>query len=203
MADAETEPLTDPAAFTEQYLKVYQRLTLVAAGITGEPQSAEDIVQEAAIVAFRKIEHFIPGTHFAAWMAKIVQGCALNLRQKNRGRRTFATDPAVLAQIAQRGHALDESGPLCPQTGVISPDQTCFDDEVLGCLQLLTPEARSCLLLRVVQQLTYAEISELLQIPEGTAMSHVHRSRIVLRKHMTREAAAEEATGPCADPKVR
>ena len=202
-ANVETERLTDPAVFAARYLEVYRRLTLVAAGITGEPHSAEDIVQDAAVVAFKKIEQFVPGSHFAAWMVKIVEGCALNSRRKTRDRRTYPMDPEVLGQIHQSSKPLTEPRPLFAQTGEISPDQTAFDDEVLHGLQLLSGEARSCLLLRVVERLSYAEISELLQIPAGTAMSHVHRSRIALRKHMTGERTPGEATAECVEPKVR
>ena len=44
------------------------------------------------------------------------------------------------------------------------------------------PMARACLLLRAVQDLDYSELSRLLGIPEGTAMSHVHRARNALRR---------------------
>ena len=44
--------------------------------------------------------------------------------------------------------------------------------------------ARACLLLRTIEQMEYAEISRLLAIPEGTAMSHVHRARQHLRERL-------------------
>ena len=44
--------------------------------------------------------------------------------------------------------------------------------------------SRACMLLRAVHQLSYREISELLGIPEGTAMSHVHRTREALRDRL-------------------
>jgi RNA polymerase sigma-70 factor (ECF subfamily) len=44
--------------------------------------------------------------------------------------------------------------------------------------------ARACLLLRTLEGMPYARISELLQIPEGTAMSHVHRTRQFLRERL-------------------
>jgi RNA polymerase sigma-70 factor (ECF subfamily) len=43
---------------------------------------------------------------------------------------------------------------------------------------------RTCLVLRVVHGLAYSEISSALDIPEGTAMSHVHRSRLALRERL-------------------
>jgi len=62
---------TDPQSFAAHYREAYPRLTLVAAGVTGDRQSAEDIVQEAAVIAFEKAARFTPGTNFGAWLAEI------------------------------------------------------------------------------------------------------------------------------------
>lgn len=178
--------MTDPAIFAAHFQDAYRRLTLVAAGVTGERQAAEDIVQEAAIVAFEKVEQFQPGSMFSAWMAEIVRRCALNYRRKVQHRRTYAADPAIIAEV-QRDASIEERSPIARNGGELAPDQTSFDDEVASALQTLSVEARSCLLLRVIENLTYAEISELLGIPEGTAMSHVHRSKSALRKQLSNE----------------
>ena len=53
---------------------------------------------------------------------------------------------------------------------------------VLQALRQLPDVARTCLLLRVVREMTYAEIAAALDIPAGTAMSHVHRTRKKLRR---------------------
>ncbi len=68
--------------------------------------------------------------------------------------------------------------------GSLPADQTSFDDEVLAALDNLEATARACLLLRVVLDMPYAEISRILDLPAGTAMSHVHRARRVLSDHL-------------------
>lgn len=182
--------LSDPAVFAAHFQESYRRLALVAAGVTGERQSAEDIVQEAAIIAFEKVDQFQPGSKFSAWMAEIVRRCALNYRRKIQHRRTFAADPTVLAEIHSHDASSDESSPIARDSGELTPDQRSFDDELSYALQTLNVEARCCLLLRVIENLSYAEISELLDIPEGTAMSHVHRSKSALRRQLSSEPAA-------------
>jgi RNA polymerase sigma-70 factor (ECF subfamily) len=185
--EAGPPPPADPQGFAARYRDAYHRLTLVASGVTGERHSAEDIVQEAAIIAYEKIHQFAPGTNFAAWMAEIVRRCALNHRRKTQQRRTFAADPAVLGQMNQQATAQDEPWPIVHESGQIVAGQASFDDELTGALATLGEEARSCLLLRIVEKLSYAEIANLLQIPEGTAMSHVHRSKAALRKRLSHE----------------
>jgi RNA polymerase sigma-70 factor (ECF subfamily) len=74
------------------------------------------------------------------------------------------------------------------------PDQEHFDDAVMRALRQVDETPRACFLLRTLMRSSYREISELLGIPEGTAMSHVHRSRATLRQALEADVAFE----PCA-----
>ena len=180
---------TDPQSFAAHFREAYPRLALVAAGVLGHQEAAEDIVQDAAIIAFRKAKEFVPGSNFAAWLAEIVRRCALNQRRKTQHRKTFAADPARLAQMNDQVAAGPGPSPISTRSGEILDDQAAFDDELVGALNQLSEDARCCLLLRTVEQMSYAEIAALMQIPEGTAMSHVHRSRTVLREILSRRTS--------------
>ena len=69
--------------------------------------------------------------------------------------------------------------------GELAPDQSAFDDRVLAGLHELSEPQRACLLLRTVLDLSYREVASTLEIPEGTAMSHVHRARQTLREKLS------------------
>lgn len=187
--------LADPQGFAALYRAAYSRLALVAVGIVGDRAAAEDIVQDAAIIAFQRSADFTPGTNFCAWMAEIVRRCALNYRRKAKHRRTYPADPAVLSRVERP--TLPSSGlpSLASKSGEILEDQAAFDDELVRALNQLAPEARCCLLLRAVERLSYAEISALMRMPEGTAMSHVHRSRTALRRSLSSREPAASAAG--------
>lgn len=157
----------------------HSRLACIAIGITGQRDIAEDILQQAIAIAIEKNSTFESQEKFLAWLAGIVKNCALNHRRKVYRRKTHATDPNNLSMV--ESHDLVET-PVNPTTGQLVPLQNSFDDDVNKALQRLTPEARSCLLLRTVEQLSYREISSLMSIPEGTAMSLVHRSKQTLRE---------------------
>jgi len=75
--------------------------------------------------------------------------------------------------------------------GELKPEQEAFDDKVLTALMQLSSVARAALLLRTVLELSYTEIAETLDIPAGTAMSHVHRSRKLLRSTVLDEQTSE------------
>jgi RNA polymerase sigma-70 factor (ECF subfamily) len=170
--------------FIAQYRQAYPRLTAIAAAIAGDQVQAEDIVQEAAIIALEKLDEFEPGTNLVAWLAEIVRRCALNYRRKTQNRKTYATDPAGLVQLAQSSTFGLAASPIADQTGDLLAEQSAFDDEMIVALGRLSHDARCCLLLRTIQKLSYTEIAEIMQIPEGTAMSHVHRSKSELRNRL-------------------
>ena len=166
--------------FASQFQAIHRRLWLIAAACVGDRTQADDIVQEAAIVAFRKRHDFKVDTNFHAWVARIVRHCASNYNRKVAGRRTYATDPGSLDQVPER-QANNQS----------NDDRRSFDSDVLGlddemrhALEGLSEVARCCLLLRVVDGASYADISDCVGIPEGTAMSHVHRSKKVMRERL-------------------
>ena len=77
--DADPLNTIDRQYFAAQFRVVYPTLWRIAAGMIGDRTHAEDIVQEAAIIALDKLDSFTAGTNFAAWMAAIVRRCALNL----------------------------------------------------------------------------------------------------------------------------
>lgn len=184
----------DPELVAAHYRKAYPSLHLIASGIIGDRTHAHDIVQEAFVIALEKSSHFAAGASYVAWLSGIVRRCSLNYARKVRGRRTTAADPDLLAQTKE-GDVVDQtSWPISGRTGELVDSQLDFDDETMHALGVISAESRCCLLLRVVQNLSYAEISELMQIPEGTAMSHVHRSKRQIRRLLEQRTADTEAT---------
>ena len=63
----------------------------------------------------------------------------------------------------------------------MAPGAEPFDDDLLRALGGLDETARGCLLMRVVMDMPYKEIALAMDVPEGTAASHVHRARAALR----------------------
>jgi RNA polymerase sigma-70 factor (ECF subfamily) len=164
-------------------------LWCIAAAIVVDRALADDVLQEAAMIALGKLSQFDARTSFTAWMAQIVRFVALN---HARSRQRQAAAPLESAEY-QRGTSMrPDSPPTVSSTpissrGSLVVDQDAFDDRVISALHSLDETARSCLLLRVLVDLPYKEIAHSLDIPEGTAMSHVHRARTHLRQRLTDE----------------
>jgi RNA polymerase sigma-70 factor (ECF subfamily) len=161
--------------------------------VIGHPDGSEDIVQQALAIAIEKDESFQSEGQFVNWLAGVVRNCALNQRRKKSRRRTRSADPELMSIIEGAAKPLTSSQLSDAPADMLAESQMVFDDQVLSALQQLSAEARACLLLRTVEQLSYRDISKLMHIPEGTAMSHVHRSRLKLRQLL---ADRETDAGP-------
>ncbi len=171
-----------PVDFAAQFEASFRTLWLVAVGITGDRAGAEDVVQEAALLALGKLDKFEPGTNFRAWMAQMVRYVALNHARKRQKHRASALGSDV-DESALAGASIQKALNLGGR-GELPADQGFFDDQVIRALNSVSDVARACLLLRTIEQMEYSEISKVLQIPEGTAMSHVHRARQHLRERL-------------------
>ena len=184
------------SAFATELAASYSRLWLLAAAITRDRGEAEDVVQEASLIALRKIGQFEVGTNFHAWMSKIVRLQAYNVVRKRAGRQTVAVDPTAIDRTHQPAQDSDggQDGML-DHRGELAADQPHFDDAVVGALGEISETARACLLLRICEQLSYAQIAEMLEIPAGTAMSHVHRAKAMMRDKLKRTGLREDERG--------
>jgi RNA polymerase sigma-70 factor (ECF subfamily) len=181
-------------AWTDEYVAHYSRMVLIAAAVSGQRMAAEDIVQEAALIAVKKKGLFRPGTSFSAWLADIVRKCALNHRRKVSRRGTIPFDPHALAEVPDTNSP--RSDPKKDPAHETNSWQPWFDDQVWAALGQLSPDARCCLLLRTVHGLSYAEIAQTLNMPEGTAMSHVHRGRAAMRQALVNNKTVQPGLTP-------
>lgn len=200
-AQTATENRAAGLDFAAEFERAFRGLWLIAVGIVRDPVLAEDVVQEAALIGYRKRAQFQAGTNFGAWMGQIVRHTAMNQARKRWTRREAPLEG--VGEMPERSGA-SEAGELgaeatlrMSRTASVAADQHWFDDAVVRALQAVSETARACLLLRTIEGLSYSEIAAILAIPEGTAMSHVHRARAAMRQQLAPEyeRAGRESLG--------
>lgn len=176
--------------FAERFRASFRVLWLLALAIVGDPHLAEDVVQEAGIIALGKLNQFRPGTNLTAWLGRIVRNVALNQARKHRKHRGSGLDPAALEyddssepEVGRPVPSLHSARDATRAAANRSRDEE-LADLIMRAVHGVSDVARACLLLRTLEGMEYARIAELLNIPEGTAMSHVHRTRHYLRKQL-------------------
>lgn len=154
-----------------------------AVRLTGEPDAAHDAVQEAYLLALRHFDQF-KGDNSAislAWLLAIVRNASFkHLRQRKRGTMLSIDDELLAVESASGG--LDRQQDR--------PDAICIDGDreqrVQAALRDLPFAYREVLILREFEELSYAQITEVLQIPAGTVMSRLARARVRLKAILER-----------------
>lgn len=166
--------------FESLFREASPRLLAIAIAICKNRDSAQDLVQEAGLIAWRKRSDFAVGTNFGAWVGQIVRNLARRHNRDTGRRAVLSLDESSLPSRDGLTRGAETTVNLPPDGSLSSEaigDQLGIDDEMAKALRGLSEDARSCFLLRTVGGLSYDEIAQTLDLAHGTAMSHVHRSR--------------------------
>ena len=161
-------------AFEAEALLSLDSLYRTARRLTREPADAEDLVQETFLKAFRAADRFEPGTNLRAWLFTILHNTARN-RVRDRVRDTVSVDSEAVERAAEQpppGGAVETPETLMLRA-TLAPDIQAAIDE-------LPASFRQAVWLRDVEEFSYAEIADMLEIPVGTVMSRISRGRRML-----------------------
>ena len=153
----------------------------VAYSLTSHDANAQEIVQEAAILAFRHFDSFEQETNFKAWFMKILKNCFLmSVRKLKRHPQTV--DLSDLADSFLYSHAVQADLHSKTPNPAEAMLQHATAVELSKALNELPAEYQLVAVFYFVDELTYQEIADTLDIPVGTVRSRLHRSRKMLQK---------------------
>lgn len=147
-------------------------------------QVAEDVFAAAVLAAFENLHKFRRGTNFRAWMYRIITNKVF-VANRHTGRTFDRLDDAGGEQIPEPERI--------PERDVLADPGAVLDelsDEVMLAMRKLSENERACILLRGVEEFSYKEIAEILEMPVGTVMTHLSRGRAKLRKELAEYARA-------------
>jgi RNA polymerase sigma factor (sigma-70 family) len=165
------------AAFDEVFLPHMAEAYRLAQWLTGSASDAEDIVQEAALRAFRGIKNF-GAVNARAWTLTIVRNTAFSWLTKNKPRTVvFLNDLSATEQ-----QELEHEGPHGARAETPEEITLLKADaaEVQKALAQLPAQFREVIVLREINQMNYRDIAEITNVPIGTVMSRLSRGRHLL-----------------------
>lgn len=170
-----------PPAFRQQLLGAIPRLRRYARTLVFDPATADDLVQTALERALVHWRQFDPRRELVLWLLAIAHNAWLDSLRRDRHLDVVA--PERMTEAMDREHRHE------PDIGL--------QIDLVAALSRLSPDQRAALMLVAVEQLSYAEAAEVLQVPEGTLMSRVSRARVALRAFL--DGTARPAPGARAD----
>ncbi|PID84979.1 MAG: RNA polymerase subunit sigma [Chloroflexi bacterium] len=164
----------DGTAFAELVRRHQTAVFNVAYRLLGRRQDAEDVTQEAFMCAYRALDTFDVERPFAPWIKRITTNLCYNWLNKERTRPTvFAADLSREGEEAADFEELAKS-PTTPEQTLTKAEQA---DQVRAALLQLPPRYRVVVELRHFQDLSYAEIAEIVKRPLSTVKSDLFRGR--------------------------
>lgn len=142
------------------------RVHRAALGMLGDEQVAMEVAQESLLRAYQARDRYDPERPFYPWLYTIVKNRCRDVRAKQR-RRAFTG-------LEEHRHAHAGPTPLAEATSAQARIR------VREAMEQLSEEHREIISMRHFQDLSYAEIGEVLGVPQGTVMSRLYRARKAL-----------------------
>lgn len=170
-----------PDTFCRQLLDTLPRLRRYARTLVFDGAGADDLAQATVERALAHWHQFDQRRDMVVWVLSIAHNAFLDGRRRDA--RLTVADPDELQRAQDRA-----GGDPGPDVGLRL--------DLLAALQRLSAEQRESLLLVCVEQLSYAEVAEVMQVPVGTVMSRVCRARAAMRRFL-------DGTATVAAPALR
>lgn len=179
--------------FERQLTAVLDQAYGTALRLTGSAADAEDLVQDAALLAHRGFKGFTAGSNFRAWFYRILLNRFYsNYRRQRRAGVSVDLDETPELYLYQQAAA---SG-VTPDADTATALVDRLDGELVQkALDALPEEFRTVATLYFMQDLPYQEIADMLDVPIGTVRSRLHRARRMLQKALWEVAAERGIVG--------
>lgn len=176
--------MAEQSDFAEVALPYLDQLYNSARGMTGNAADAEDLVQETYMKAFASYDRFIPGTNMRAWLYRILTNTYISeYRAKARRPRMSSTDDLIDADVVDADLAV-VSAEAEALSGMV-------DSTIREAMEALPDDFRVAVYLADVEGFSYKEIADMMDTPQGTVMSRIHRGRKLLREALRDYRRAE------------
>jgi RNA polymerase sigma factor (sigma-70 family) len=164
------------AQFYEPIVRAYEGPGMrLAAGMMGNVEDAKDALQEAFVKTFQSLTKFDVGRPFGPWFFQILRNQCRDMLRSRKARFKMET--------------LDERLELRPDDSAAGPTRRREQSEARELLwkglESVGAEHREILVLKELQGFRYAEIAQILNIPEGTVASRLYHARRALKDALT------------------
>jgi RNA polymerase sigma-70 factor (ECF subfamily) len=176
----------DRVRFEDEALAHADQLYRIALRLTGSPQSAEELVQETYLRAFRSWRSYATGSNLAAWLATILRNIYLD-EARRQSRRPVIESLDEQGDYYLYNHLAETAKE--PQEAVLN---RLAGGAIVDSLADVPPTFREAIVLVDVGGFSYKDAAEILDVPVGTVMSRLHRGRRLLKQALAERTREEK-----------
>ncbi|MFO7942461.1 MAG: sigma-70 family RNA polymerase sigma factor [Bacillota bacterium] len=183
----------DVSAFESLVEEYDGRIYNMAFRMLGNPEDARDVTQETFLKAYSSLSRFRGDSSFSTWVYRIAKNACLDfLRRRSRG-TVFSLDQPLDTEEGELERQVPGDLP--------DPEEVALDSEVRRAVSEaianLPPHHRSIIVLRDIEDLSYEEIAEVLEVELGTVKSRLYRARTSLSRVLgSSELFRDRGVGP-------
>lgn len=147
--------------------------------LTNNADDAKDLIQDTYLKAYRFIDKYQHDTNAKAWLFRILKNSFINNYRKN----SRSPEQVEYNEIEEYVDLLKADS--APRTDMrIDMYDNLLGDDVVRAMESLNEEFRTIIILSDLEELTYEEIAEILEIPLGTVRSRLHRARKAMQEKL-------------------
>jgi RNA polymerase sigma-70 factor (ECF subfamily) len=157
------------AAFAELVRRHQGKVRGLLLRLTANPTLADDLAQEVFLRAYRGLIGFQGRSRFSTWIYRIAYNVFVNHRTRGK-------------QLAALPEGFESHAPA-PDSELSASRQDLRRD-LAGAIGILPERYRAVVTLHYLQDVSYPEIAEVLDLPIGTVKTHLHRAKKLLREHL-------------------
>ena len=161
--------------FEQEAMPHIDALYNFALRMTGDPEDADDLVQETYLKAFKYFDKFEKGTNCKAWMFRILKNSFIN-----DYRKTSKEPDKIDYDDIQNFYETIKSTDVKTQHLQEDVFSQLLDDEISKAITNLPEDFRTVIILNDIEGFTYEEIADFVDCPVGTVRSRLHRARKML-----------------------
>jgi RNA polymerase sigma-70 factor (ECF subfamily) len=167
----------DENAYVELVNRYKDRLMTFVFRYVGETEQAEDIVQDTLIKVYTHRHFYKEIAKFSTWIYTIAGNLSKTELRKRKRRKTLSISQMG---IEDRDYELPA---VEPETDDILHGEFT-EQQIQRSIQSLPPHFRTVIILRDIQELSYEEISKIVDVPLGTVKSRINRARLQLQDQL-------------------
>ena len=187
----------DADAFEQLLLEHQKNVYNLCYRMAGNPDDAMDLSQETFLRAWRCLDQYQFASAFSTWLYRLCSNICIDFLRRRRRQQTV---PLTFedADGEEQTYAVPDAQPL-PEEQV----ELKLTREILqAAMTQLLPEHRAVLQLRVVNEMSYEQIADVLDIQIGTVKSRLSRARNQLKKILERGNLSRRASSECMEGEV-
>ena len=188
----------DADAFEQLLLEQQKNVYNLCYRMAGNPDDAMDLSQETFLRAWRCLDQYQFASAFSTWLYRLCSNICIDFLRRRRRQQTV---PLTFedADGEEQTYAVPDAQPL-PEEQV---ELKLTRETLAAAMAQLLPEHRAVLQLRVVNEMSYEQIADVLDIQIGTVKSRLSRARNQLKKilergNLSRRASSESMEGEVA-----